>query len=699
MNAKIQTWRIFSKAQDLFSVVTTLGRRPSDGRIRANCAHAIDYAAQGDAFRDVRQWPEAAEAYWRALNQEPQITQIWVQYGHALKEIGLLDEAEKAYITASSKGPHLSDPLLHLGHVLKLKGNFDEARQAYLRASALQPDDPDVTRELATPEEYYAIVAADRARDRRDWRSARTFYQAALQVNPEMPEIWIQLGHTCKELGDFEAARQSYMKGLTNGPRDAAVWLHLGHAQKLRKDRNGAILAYARAFMCSGSAGDAFAELEHLVGYDPNDRDAAIQAAYTEAVGNGDYIADGVRPNIRRIFSRVSRSSVDPLGLWRRHVKLMRSAMAATQPGKAPIIWLPNIDWRYRSQRPQHLASALAETGHRIFYVSPTFERREAIDERFHRFVSEPARDTFELRLRTSTVDMVDLHHGFHPNEAKLIADAIIQSFGRIHVQNATILVQHPNWQPVLAFLSYSFCVYDYLDDFTAFPAANACVKHNHERMIEQCDLIITASSELQAELSARKTCMLIRNGVTPEMFSISDVPPGRAIIGYFGAIAEWFEMEWIIYCAKARPEWTFVLVGRVCCLDPSEAAALPNVHFVGEVPHKQLPTLLQTFSVGIIPFKINRLTQVTDPVKLYEYLAGGCPVVTSPLPEVLTINAPGVTTAGTAPEFEAAIERSLASDSESGRRERKLWAANHNWAHRAEVLERALPTRIEGTG
>src|SRR5262249_22311524 len=89
--------------------------------------------------RDRREWSPAADLYARALEQDPDLTHIWIQYGHALKETGDLSLAEAAYLKAMALEPDLADAHLHLGHLYKVRGDRTAASRSYLRALELDP--------------------------------------------------------------------------------------------------------------------------------------------------------------------------------------------------------------------------------------------------------------------------------------------------------------------------------------------------------------------------------------------------------------------------------------------------------------------------------------------------------------------------------------------------------------------------------
>jgi glycosyltransferase involved in cell wall biosynthesis len=107
-----------------------------------------------------------------------------------------------------------------------------------------------------------------------------------------------------------------------------------------------------------------------------------------------------------------------------------------------------------------------------------------------------------------------------------------------------------------------------------------------------------------------------------------------RPVIGYFGAIERWMDLDLIHYLVQKKKEWTFLFIGKPI-VDLSRFDNEPNIHFIGQRPFQELPRYGKIFDVAIIPFVINKLTEHVFPVKLKEYLSMGKPVVSSALPTV----------------------------------------------------------------
>jgi len=112
-----------------------------------------------------------------------------------------------------------------------------------------------------------------------------------------------------------------------------------------------------------------------------------------------------------------------------------------------------------------------------------------------------------------------------------------------------------------------------------------------------------------------------------------------RPVIGFFGLIADWVDLELIRDIARQRPSWSIVLIGKsVTNLKVLEG--LPNIHILGQRPYSELPNYAKGFDVAVLPFVVNDLTRAANPLKLREYLAAGLPVVASAIPEAEKLKA-----------------------------------------------------------
>jgi glycosyltransferase involved in cell wall biosynthesis len=173
---------------------------------------------------------------------------------------------------------------------------------------------------------------------------------------------------------------------------------------------------------------------------------------------------------------------------------------------------------------------------------------------------------------------------------------------------------------------------------------------------------------------------------------ALEALPEPRLI--FVGAItATKLDVDLLARLARNRPDWSLALVGSIGLGDPSTdiggLAALPNVHVLGPRPQAELPSVLRGADVGLIPYLENQLTASIFPMKVYEYLAAGLPVVSTPLPALRDVTE--IACAGGAAEMEARIEAALSGDDPDRRTQRSRAAAPHSWEARLEQLGAAV--------
>lgn len=233
--------------------------------------------------------------------------------------------------------------------------------------------------------------------------------------------------------------------------------------------------------------------------------------------------------------------------------------------------------------------------------------------------------------------------------------------------------------------------VYYCVDDFAGFSGFDAALVASLEtRTIGLSDVVIATSEELYAAHRGRHPRVhLVSHGVDFAHFAAAPHwPPERRppelgqirrpILGYFGQISDYLDLELLAAAARRRPEWSFVLIGdRTHPVGP--LLGLPNVWLLGPRPYEELPGYCAAFDVGLIPFRMNRLVRAANPIKLREYLAAGLPVVSSPIPAALQY-APAVYPARTTDEFLAACTAALARTDRASRRARQELVRGESW-------------------
>jgi len=255
-------------------------------------------------------------------------------------------------------------------------------------------------------------------------------------------------------------------------------------------------------------------------------------------------------------------------------------------------------------------------------------------------------------------------------------------------------VLPHPSF--MLDALPHELAIYYCVDDHASHPGVD-------EVRIRACDAILTRRADhvfvappalLAAKQAVNANTTFSPHGVDVEMFAqaqdaATPLPPQtlalpRPLIGYFGLIAAWTDIELIEQMARQRPQWHWLLVGQAL-VDVSALARLPNVSLVGPQPYEMLPRWAKAFDVAIIPYRMNEQVRNANPLKLREYLATGKPVVSVPTPEVERFA--HLLQIGTdVPQFLSAIEAALRDDNPDLRRERMAAVRAMSWEQRADT-------------
>jgi glycosyltransferase involved in cell wall biosynthesis len=203
-----------------------------------------------------------------------------------------------------------------------------------------------------------------------------------------------------------------------------------------------------------------------------------------------------------------------------------------------------------------------------------------------------------------------------------------------------------PHLSQVVGRLNESTSVYYCIDDYASLPGVNAsAVKIMDEELTRRADVVFVASDTLlEAKQQLNPATFASPHGVDAEHFARAQDPglsvpsdiaglPGP-VVGFFGLIERWINLGLVDYLAEQRPNWSFVLIGRVAVPD-EELPRRPNIHYLGKKNYDDLPAYGRRFDAAIIPYHLNQQVYHANPIKLREYLAMGKPIVSVSTPEI----------------------------------------------------------------
>ncbi|MTD44728.1 glycosyltransferase [Conexibacter sp. W3-3-2] len=262
-----------------------------------------------------------------------------------------------------------------------------------------------------------------------------------------------------------------------------------------------------------------------------------------------------------------------------------------------------------------------------------------------------------------------------------------------------------PQAEILLHVVSPDLVVYHCVDDIGAQDGIDASVYVDAEhRFAARADLVLASSAILAARMRdlndrvvdapnvADVAAFAAALGPGPVDGPVAALPGPRLV--FTGAVAaKKLDVDLLAGVARARPGWSIALVGPVGLGDPaadiSRLTDLPNVHLLGARSYEELPAVLRAADVALIPYRRSPLTDSIFPMKVYEYLAAGLPVVSTPLPSIAEV--PDIAFAADVPATVAAVEDALAADGPQERRARSAAAAGHSWDDRLVQIRDAL--------
>ena len=245
--------------------------------------------------------------------------------------------------------------------------------------------------------------------------------------------------------------------------------------------------------------------------------------------------------------------------------------------------------------------------------------------------------------------------------------------------------------------VDYSGLVYRITDNMLGFSHIPAGFQELEKEILKRADVVFATSRAVAQRASTlNRNTYHLANAVDLGLHQKAEpspvlmgIPQPRII--YVGSLEYWVDYELLYRTAKLRPDYNFVLVGPPPLRSTSQYAKLKqqdNIHLIGSVPASKVPSLLKSAEVAVIPFYLNPLTHNVSPLKLYEYLAAGLPVVSTPLEEVKACGAP-VIFAGSSYDFTKGLDEALAM----GKNQREFFdfASENTWEKRLHQIEAIL--------
>jgi glycosyltransferase involved in cell wall biosynthesis len=376
------------------------------------------------------------------------------------------------------------------------------------------------------------------------------------------------------------------------------------------------------------------------------------------------------------------------------------------------IVCVGFADWDTELWTNQHhLMSRLAREN-RVLFVESLGLRRPQLAGRDIKRMVKRVRDGLRGPREADGLHVISpLVLPFHGNALArrinrwLLPALVSRSARKLGLQDPILWAYVPQAEALLDTLKPALVVYHCVDDIAAQPGIDAVDFADAEtRFVKRANLVLASAPTLATRLRrVARNVVYAPNVADTDLFATA-LQPGpvdsalaklpHPLIVFTGAVVTTkLDMGLLVALARARPDWSFALVGPVGPGDPrtdvSMLTPVPNVYLLGQRPYEQLPSVLRAADAGLIPYARNELTNSIFPMKVYEYLAAGLPVVATPLPALAEV--PGIATAPDALGIAELLDRALAQDRPELRAERSRDAASHSWDRRLVEIAAAI--------
>ncbi|MEI7924802.1 MAG: glycosyltransferase family 1 protein [Chloroflexota bacterium] len=343
------------------------------------------------------------------------------------------------------------------------------------------------------------------------------------------------------------------------------------------------------------------------------------------------------------------------------------------------LVCLSHLRWAFVFQRPQHLLSRAARDRRVFFFEEPIVHDAPA-----------------ELRVVDHGGVLVATPYIPRGLDAAAITETqrhlLNGMFRRFEIDAEVLWYYTPMALEFASDCRADVTVYDCMDELSNFKNAPAALRTHEADLMQRADLVFAGGSSLYgAKRERHPRVYLFPSSVDAAHFGqareFTTDPDDQAAIphprvGFFGVIDERLDLDLVRTMAEDRPDLQFVFLGPTAKIEEADLPQGRNLHWLGGKDYRDLPSYLAGWEVAIMPFAHNESTRFISPTKTPEYLAAGCPVVSTSIPDVVSGYAQSglVRIADEPAAFLAAIDDALTDDRELRLRRTDALLRNQSW-------------------
>lgn len=348
--------------------------------------------------------------------------------------------------------------------------------------------------------------------------------------------------------------------------------------------------------------------------------------------------------------------------------------------GSSLLFCLSHLRWNFVFQRPQHLLTRAART-HRVFYFEePVYE---AVKKPFMR-TSEPVTNvrvlTPVLPEGTSAADAIDM-------QRSLVNHALASA----QYEQLILWYYTPMALPFTDHVESSICVYDCMDELSAFRHAPRELVQMERLLMQRADVVFTGGQSIyEAKRRLHKSIHPFPSSIDVAHFNkarkaLKDPADQAAIpharVGFAGVIDERLDVKLVEQAASSMPDVQFVMLGPVVKIDPADLPRRPNLHWLGSKSYAELPLYMANWDAGWMPFALNEATRYISPTKTPEFLAAGLPVVSTAIVDVVrSYGAQGLVQIADAEDIEEKLREALGNPKDLLRNSVDAYLSTISW-------------------
>lgn len=368
----------------------------------------------------------------------------------------------------------------------------------------------------------------------------------------------------------------------------------------------------------------------------------------------------------------------------------------SSMSNRGDLICFSHLRWNFVYQRPQHLLSRAAKERRVFFFEEPELGGRTA-----HLDIQDTPEGVTVVRpMIPAGIDNSAMNGVLSRLVNELVATRAINDY--------VLWFYTPMAMPFTSQLSPRAVVYDCMDELSAFQGAPPSLIQHEAQLMAAADVVFTGGRSLYlAKRDRHPNIHAFPSAVDADHFARArthtadpddqaGIPHPR--VGFFGVIDERLDIELLADLADLRPDLQIVMLGPVVKIDPATLPQRPNLHWLGGKPYPELPSYIAGWDVAIMPFARNAATRYISPTKTPEYLAGGRPVVSTSITDVIDpyLGLGLVRIADTGAEFAAAIDAARAEDPDQRQARADRWLAQISWDKTWTAMDALIEAAVD---